>query len=94
MCLFEGIPVTGVEAQFAELPCIFSTKVPEEVSFTEKCQFITLEESIDKWAETILKVDPGVRVENSDLSENSCYNIKNANSILLDYYNNISLEGR
>ena len=25
---FEGIPVTGVEAQFAELPCIFSTKVP------------------------------------------------------------------
>lgn len=91
---FEGIPVTGVEAQFAELPCIFSTKVPEEVSFTEKCQFITLEESIDKWAEAILRVDPGVRLENCDLSENSCYNIKNANSILLDYYNNISLEGR
>lgn len=91
---FEGIPVTGVEAQFAELPCIFSTKVPEEVSFTDKCQFITLEESADKWAEAILKVDPSVRVENSGVSENSWYNIKNAKNILLDYYNNISLEGK
>lgn len=89
---FEGIPVTGVEAQFAELPCIFSTKVPEEVSFTDKCQFITLEESTDKWAEAILRVDPDVRVESSGLSEYSCYNIKNAKSILIDYYNNISLE--
>ena len=89
---FEGIPVTGVEAQFAELPCIFSTKVPKEVSFTDKCKFITLEESIDKWAEAILSVDPNLRVEGSSTAKNSWYNIKNAKSILVEYYNNISLE--
>lgn len=89
---FEGIPVTGVEAQFAELPCIFSTKVPEEVSFTDKCQFLTLEESTDKWVEVILSVDPNVRLEGNSTAENSWYNIKNAKSILVEYYNNISLE--
>ena len=26
---FEGIPVVGVEAQFADLPCVFSDKVPQ-----------------------------------------------------------------
>ena len=32
--LFEGIPVVGVEAQFAGLPCVFSDKVPVEVKFS------------------------------------------------------------
>ncbi len=89
---FEGIPVTGVEAQFAELPCIFSKNVPEEVSFTDKCKFIELEASKDKWVEAILSIDPEVRVESSNTAENSWYNIKNAKSILIEYYNNISLE--
>ncbi|MDO5852290.1 MAG: glycosyltransferase, partial [Methanobacteriaceae archaeon] len=89
---FEGIPVTGIEAQFAELPCIFSTRVPEEVSFTNKCKFVVLEESIDKWAEAILSVDPNIRVEGSSTAENSWYNIKNSKGILEEYYNNISLE--
>lgn len=89
---FEGIPVTGVEAQFAELPCIFSTKVPEEVCFTDKCQFLELEESIERWAQVILSIDSNVRVEENITAENSLYNIKNAKSILLEYYNNINLE--
>lgn len=89
---FEGIPVTGVEAQFAELPCIFSTKVPKEVSFTDKCKFLTLEESIDRWAEVILSINTNVRIENNMTVKNSWYNIKNAKSILVEYYNNINLE--
>ena len=89
---FEGIPVTGVEAQFAELPCIFSTKVPEEVSFTDKCQFLTFEEGTDKWSEVILSINPDVREESSMTVKNSWYNIKNAKGILVEYYNKISLE--
>lgn len=89
---FEGIPVTGVEAQFAELPCIFSTKVPKEVAFSQKCEFIDLKESMDKWAQTILRVNVNVRVEGNNTSENSCYNIKNSKRILVEYYNKISLE--
>ena len=40
--LFEGIPVVGIEAQFADLPCIFSDKIPKEVCFSEKADFLAL----------------------------------------------------
>ena len=40
--LFEGLPVVGVEAQFSGLSCIFSDQVPEEVNFTNKAMFISL----------------------------------------------------
>ena len=83
---FEGIPVTGIEAQFSEVPCIFSTKVPKEVSFTDKCKFLTLEENSDKWAEVILGVNPDLRLEHNSMEDNSWYNIKNAKNILEEYY--------
>lgn len=86
---FEGIPVTGVEAQFAELPCIFSIKVPDEVSFTDKCKFMGLDESAEKWADTILSINMSIRTENKKTAENSWYNIKNAKNILGDYYDEI-----
>lgn len=83
---FEGIPVTGIEAQFAELPCIFSTKVPEEVSFTDKCEFIELEEGVGKWVKAILGINLDMRLENGSIAENSWYNIKNAKDTLEQYY--------
>lgn len=84
--LFEGIPVVGVEAQFANLPCFFSDKVPKEVSFTERCSFISLNDPVDLWAEQILHYqrDDGRR-DVSDLG-NRIYNIKQAKNILTKYY--------
>jgi hypothetical protein len=48
------VPLTGVEAQFASLPCVFSDRVPTEVAFTEGCSFLPLEAGADKWAEHVL----------------------------------------
>lgn len=89
---FEGIPVTGIEAQFSDLPCVFSTKVPKEVDFTDKCKFISLDESIDKWVEAIIGINPNIRLEGKSIVENSWYNIKNSKDILVQYYNNFNLE--
>lgn len=86
---FEGIPVTGVEAQFSKLPCIFSTKVPNEVAFTDRCKFLGLGESAESWAEIILSIDTTTRIESRDTIESSWYNIKNAASILEDYYSGL-----
>lgn len=38
--LFEGLPVTGIEAQYAGLPCIFSDEISKEVKITDDVQFI------------------------------------------------------
>lgn len=52
---FEGIPVTGIEAQFAGLTCLFSDKVPVEVDFSEHCKFLPLESGSAVWASEVLK---------------------------------------
>lgn len=48
--LFEGVPLVGIEAQFADLPCFFSEKVPTEVAFSDKTNFISLNQSAKEWA--------------------------------------------
>lgn len=52
--LFEGIPVTGIEAQAAGLPCVMSTNVSEEfnVGFIS---YVDLSEGADIWAKRIFE---------------------------------------
>lgn len=92
--LFEGIPVVGIEAQFADLPCFFSDIVPSEVKFNRKSCFISLDESPEQWANKILQSRVIKRSQYNKDMENSYYNIKNAHSILenmyFDLYNSIS----
>jgi glycosyltransferase involved in cell wall biosynthesis len=54
---FEGLPVVGVEAQAAGLPCIMSDNVSREVDLTGLVQFISLEESPGTWASRILEIN-------------------------------------
>lgn len=86
--LFEGIPVVGIEAQFAGLPIIFSDKVPKEVVFTDNCKFISLDKSIEYWTREVLKIAQKNfrRKENKNLLDSSIYNIQNATPILENYY--------
>lgn len=84
--LFEGVPLVGVEAQFSDLPCFFSDKVPTEVAFSKKSQFFSLNMSSLEWAKKILSCNGMTR--NSDRKDiiNSQYDIKVAHGILEDYY--------
>lgn len=83
---FEGIPVVGVEAQFADLPCFFSNKTPQEVKFNENSQFVGLNETAGEWAKKILGVRGHKRNSNRRDIINSYYDIKQACHILEDYY--------
>jgi hypothetical protein len=52
--LYEGLPVVGIEAQTAGLPCFFSDRITRETGVTELANFLPLESEAEKWAATIL----------------------------------------
>lgn len=87
---FEGVPLTGVEAQYALLPCVFSDRVPREVAFTERCSFVPLEKSADEWAEQILRVVPPER-HALQITDHR-YDIHQASQLLADYYRRLLAE--
>ena len=50
--LFEGMPLSIVEAQANGLPCVLSTGVPNDVNLTDLLTPLSLDEP-DRWAEAI-----------------------------------------
>lgn len=52
--LYEGLPVVGIEAQTAGLPCIFSNTITEEVAITENVKFLDLKKSSSEWAKEVI----------------------------------------
>jgi len=54
--LYEGLPVTGIEAQYSGLKCIFSSRVTDEVKILENSVFIDID-CVDKWVNELDNAD-------------------------------------
>ena len=52
--LYEGFPVTLVEAQAAGLKCVISDTITKQVVLTDLVEQLSLKESPDRWAEKVL----------------------------------------
>ncbi len=51
--VFEGLPLTGIEAQAYGLPCIVSDSVTKEFVFTDLVRFVNLNAATDAWTDAI-----------------------------------------
>lgn len=54
--LYEGFPVTGVEAQASGLPCVFSDTITREVKILDQVEYISLHASAEEWAFKVMKM--------------------------------------
>ncbi len=86
--LFEGLPVTGVEAQAAGTPCVFSTEITPEVNLLPSTKFIPLADGPSKWADAIVESSLVHRISDT-VKYMSLYNIveesKKLENIYLNY---------
>lgn len=62
--IFEGYPVTLIEAQCAGLPCFVSEYViPSEINYSSNVKFINLDKSANEWANMIVAYDKDINRE-------------------------------
>lgn len=51
---YEGLPIVALEAQVSGLPCILSDSISSEVNISNEVFFVSLNETDEKWAQTIV----------------------------------------
>lgn len=84
--LYEGFPVSMVEAQTAGLKCIISDKVPADCILTDLVEQLSLSLSAEEWADKILSTEVGHRENYKAAIVNAGYDIDNNAEYLQDYY--------
>ena len=68
---FEGLPIVGIEGQFANLPCLFSDKISSDVIIGENSRLLPIENA-KLWADEILSFD----IRNNKLIEEKAQKYK------------------
>lgn len=90
--IYEGLGIVLLEAQISGLPCVVSDVIPEEAQISNLYKKISLNDTVEKWAENIINSKVNNRKTNlNGLIENN-YEIETEAKKLLKYYNRLLKE--
>lgn len=85
--LFEGLPVVGIEAQAAGLPCLMADTITKETDLFGLVEFISLKDSPEMWADKIMNMltDFSRKDTTKEMTMNG-YNVKEQEGSLTKVY--------
>lgn len=85
--LFEGLPVTLIEAQASGLECIVSDTITSDVKITNLVSFVPLQKGSDYWSEVVLKkINEQKRIDTSKKIIEASYDIKENTRKISEFY--------
>ena len=85
---FEGLPVAGIEAQIAGLPCIFSDKIDKKAKISEATIFLSINQiAVKKWCDSIVELSRIDRKENIKSIHYEACDIRHTVQTLKQLYN-------
>lgn len=87
--VYEGMPVSLVEAQAAGLPCCVSSNVPGDSAVTGLVEFISLESGPEKWAEIALQRAMAPRSDMLNEIQKAGFDVSSTANWLKDFYLNV-----
>lgn len=84
---FEGLPVSGVEAQANGLPCLFSAEITKQVGILKSSFFVDIKSPLE-WADKIMSIELNVegRDKLAELVQNNGFDIQDTADHLYEIY--------
>lgn len=83
---YEGLPVVGVEAQTAGLPCVFSDVVSREAALTGNVHYLSLAVPVTTWAAAVLNTRCFERKDTLEAIREAGFDIEKEAGRLERYY--------